>query len=542
MTSAYVMPRARRGIMSWLGRRGRPGIGTSRGRLETLSDVLRYSRATRELMHDHFPNDAVLDRFVGCSRTAPPPAVAFHRPPSRYEAVRDGFKICFGIFEAEDEAAGTGPAQSQTLRPQVVLQHPVVARWTIVRDRPYGREVSDLHRQTVRPKTPVELLSPGVPEIIEAARERPSLWRFNVAQELIHRAHDRRMRIERAARKADVGWSIVTETFHKSSAAAEDADGEASPHGLTVRYKIRAHTEVFLRPAEGQTEPDKHLIEDQCNAALGADRAQLLEPFSVGRLVETRLTRTMCQRRVGRRRVVRMQRLHRIDQHAGDVAAGGAHAEGILGHIFQSVGLTGGDRITDARRHVAPPAMISATKPHQMRALGVIARESHCLHHRFGARHVEGHFVHSGNIPEPANVVGNYQVIDPERRTEIAGLIETLLHHILVSIVSEQVNAVGASEVVETVVVEIGQSHAFRGPHQRAYRQIRADKAAVLERYPVALCELKIGNDVGHFLRASDGFGKSGFVQGRQSHKTIAAARHDIGRSVIGTEKFALPG
>ena len=188
--------------------------------------------------------------------------------------------------------------------------------------------------------------------------------------------------------------------FIRSLAAADDADRQAAAERLAVGDEVGAHAEIFLRAARREAEADEDLVEDQHDVALGADRAQPLEPVGIGRLVEMRAARAVDQRRIGRRRRVRMQRLQRIDQHAGDVAPRAQHAQRVLGHVLQRVGLVRRQRIADARLHVAPPAVIGAAEAHQMRAPGVIAREPHRLHHGLGARHVERHFVEPGNLLE----------------------------------------------------------------------------------------------------------------------------------------------
>ena len=131
--------------------------------------------------------------------------------------------------------------------------------------------------------------------------------------------------------------------------------------------------------------------------------AQPLQPFGVGRPVEMRASRELSTSDESRRRVgVRMQRLQRIDQHAGDVAARAQHAQRVLRHVVQGVGLARRHRIADAGLHVAPPAVIGAAEAHQMRAARVVAREPHRLHHRLGAGHVERHLVEAGNLPAAA--------------------------------------------------------------------------------------------------------------------------------------------
>ena len=115
-----------------------------------------------------------------------------------------------------------------------------------------------------------------------------------------------------------------------------------------------------------------------------------------------------------------MQRLQRIDQHAGDVAPRPQHAQRILGHFLQRIGLVRGHRIADARLHVAPPAVIGAAEADQVGPAGVVTREPHGLHHRLRPRHVERDFVEPGNFLQAFHVVGNHRMIGAEHRAELA--------------------------------------------------------------------------------------------------------------------------
>ena len=67
---------------------------------------------------------------------------------------------------------------------------------------------------------------------------------------------------------------------------------------------------------------------------------------------------------------------------------------------------------------------------------------------------------------------------------------------LLVEVVAEDIDAVGAGEVVEPIAVEIGDRHAGGRLHEGAGPQVLAHEAAVLERHPVGVGELQIGNAV----------------------------------------------
>ena len=149
-----------------------------------------------------------------------------------------------------------------------------------------------------------------------------------------------------------------------------------------------------------------------------------------------------------------MQRLQRIDQHAGDVAARPQHMQRPLRHVGKRIGLVRRHRIADAGLHVAPPAMIGAGEANQMRAPGVVAREPHRLHHGFGAGHVERDFVEPGNLAQPLDVVGDDGMIGAEHRAERMRALLGLGDALLVEVVAEDVDAVGAGQVVGDIAVD----------------------------------------------------------------------------------------
>ena len=345
------------------------------------------------------------------------------------------------------------------------------------------------------------------------------------------------MRVERAARKADVGRPIVAEPLHQVLAAADHADRKSAADRLAIGHEVGPHAEVFLRAAKREAKADEHLVEDQNDIPLGADRAQPLEPFGVGCLVETGVPRAVHQRGVRRRPAVRMQRLQRIDQDAGDVVPRPQHAQRVLGHVLQRIGVARRQRIADARLHVAPPAVIGAAEAHQVRAAGVIAREPHRLHDRLGARHVERHFVEAGDLLQAPDVVGDHRMIRAEHRTEVADPLMAALHAGLVEIVAEQIDAVRAGEVVERVAVEVGDRHAAGRLQERAERQVLAHDAAVLERHPIGVGELQIGNAVGHRRGGFERLRKVLLEMRRQPHEAGPALRGDRLGRIVGAEE-----
>ena len=172
------------------------------------------------------------------------------------------------------------------------------------------------------------------------------------------------------------------------------------------------------------------------------------------------------------------------------------HAQGVLRHVVQGVGLARRHRIADAGLNVAPPAVIGAAEADEMGAARVVARQPHRLHHRLGAGHVERDFVEAGDLPQPLDVVGDHRMVGAEHRAEIANALGAARDAFLVEVVAEDVDAVRAGQVVEAVAVEVGDGDAGRRLHERAGLQVLAHVAAELERHAVGVGELQVGDAV----------------------------------------------
>ena len=235
-----------------------------------------------------------------------------------------------------------------------------------------------------------------------------------------------------------------------------------------------------------------------------------------------------------------MQGLERIDQHAGDVAPPPQHAQRRFGHVGKRIGFVRRRRIADAGLHVAPPAVIGAAKAHQMRSAGMIARQPHRLHDGFGARHMKRYLVEPGNFLEEFDVLDDQRMVGAEHRAKLAHPRRAALDGFLVKIVTENVDAVGAAQIVAAIAVQIGDRHAARRLHEGGGRQVRAHHAAILERHPIGIGELQIGNGLARFGGAPDGFGKARLIKRRQPGEAGAASCDDVRRRVVGREEASL--
>ena len=145
------------------------------------------------------------------------------------------------------------------------------------------------------------------------------------------------MRVEGAARKANVHRTVVAIAFHELSAAAHYADRKPAAERLAIGHEIGPHAEVFLCAARRQPEAEEYLVEDQRDAALCADGPQFLEPGAVPHPVEAGAAPTVDQGGVRRRCHVRIQALDRVDEHAGDVGPRAQHVQRSRGDMSASV-------------------------------------------------------------------------------------------------------------------------------------------------------------------------------------------------------------
>ena len=237
-----------------------------------------------------------------------------------------------------------------------------------------------------------------------------------------------------------------------------------------------------------------------------------------------------------------MQCLQRIDQHAGDIAAPAQHTQAIRVHVFQGVGFAGRQRIADAGLHVAPPAMIGAAEADQMSSPGVVAREPHRLHDGFGARHVKGYLFQSGNLQQAPHVVGGHRMVGAQHRSQAANQLAAAFDALLVEVVAEHVDPVGAGQIVRPIAVKVGHRHPGGGLEKSARREVPAHEAAELKRHAVAGSELQIGDAAGDFAGELGRLAKALGKQGGQPHEARAAR----GRNVVGSridaeeERFAV--
>ena len=361
--------------------------------------------------------------------------------------------------------------------------------------------------------------------------------RLQVTQKFVHCRHDVRMRVESAAGKADVRRAVVAKALHQIAASAHHADRQPAAQRLAVGHDIGAHAEILLGSADGETKADKDLVEDQNDISLGAHPAELLEPGCVADPVEMPAPAAVDQRGIAWRGGIRMQRLQRIDQHAGDIAPRADHPQRFLRHIAQCIGLVRGQRISDSRLHIAPPAVIGAAKTHQMRSARVIARKPDGLHHGFGSGHVERDLVQTGDLFQHRDVFEDDRMIGAENWAEIAHPRRGVLDRGLVEVIAEQVRSVRATDVVKAVAVEILDPHAIARLDESGRRQVATDVAPILKWHSIGVGELQVGDAVRRLGGFANCRGKTRPVNVGQAFKSLSPVRRDVGRGAVGAKK-----
>ena len=181
--------------------------------------------------------------------------------------------------------------------------------------------------------------------------------------------------------------------------------------------------------------------------------------------------------------------------------------------------------------------MIGTGKTNQVRTFGVVARQPHRLHDRLGAGHVERDFVEPGDFAQPLHVLGDDGMIGAEHGAERVGALLGFRDALLVEIVAEDVDAVGAGQVVGHIAVDIGDGDAGRGLHERAGAEIFAHQPAVRERHPVAFGELQVGDARCRLGRHLPALGVARLIEAGEPEEGVLALHGDIGGRAVGTEK-----
>ena len=138
--------------------------------------------------------------------------------------------------------------------------------------------------------------------------------------------------------------------------------------------------------------------------------------------------------------------------------------------------------------------MIRATETHNVFALGVVTRQPNRLHHRFGARHVERHFIHARYSFQSFSIAGRAGVVRPQHKAQVLGFGHAFGHGFFVEINSKHIHAIRACQVVERLAIQVGDMHAAGRLQKRPHLEVLLDQGAELEGHAVGRDELHVRN------------------------------------------------
>ncbi len=151
---------------------------------------------------------------------------------------------------------------------------------------------------------------------------------------------------------------------------------------------------------------------------------------------------------------------------------------------------------------------------------------------------MERYLVEAGYFAQPLRIVGDDRVIAPEHRSERMCPRFRLGDALLVEVIAEDIDAVGTGEVVEDVAVDVGDGDAGRGSDERARAEILLHQPAVLERHPVRLGELQVGDAFGGFRRQRASPGVAVRIEAREPEEGVLALGGDVRRRAVGAEEI----
>ncbi len=142
-----------------------------------------------------------------------------------------------------------------------------------------------------------------------------------------------------------------------------------------------------------------------------------------------------------------------------------------------------------------------------------------------------------GDARQPRGIVGDQRRVVAQHRSQFGDAGRAALHAALVEVVAQEVDAVGAGEVVAGIAVEVGDLHARRLGDEGARRQCSPDARAELEGHAIALGELQVGDVRGGLGGALERALRPGAERARQPLEAGAAPRGDLLARIVGAEE-----
>ena len=142
--------------------------------------------------------------------------------------------------------------------------------------------------------------------------------------------------------------------------------------------------------------------------------------------------------------------------------------------------------------------MVRAAEAHHFVAPGVVARQPHSLHDCLSARHVERQLVHTRDALQPLHVVQHHRVIGTQHRAKCPCCVACLVNAVFVDIVTQQVNAVGAGQVIEDIAIQISDRNTGRGLQEGAHLEPLLSQVAELKRNAIRADKLQVRQTLHH--------------------------------------------
>ena len=136
------------------------------------------------------------------------------------------------------------------------------------------------------------------------------------------------------------------------------------------------------------------------------------------------------------------------------------------------------------------------------------------------------------------DILGDDGMVGAEHGAERMGALLGLGDALLVEVVAEDVDAVGAGQVVEHIAVDIGDGDAGRGLHEGAGAEILAHQPAVLERHPVGFGELQVGDARRRLRRHLPALGVALLIEAGEAEEAVLALHGDVVGRAVGAEEI----
>jgi hypothetical protein len=150
------------------------------------------------------------------------------------------------------------------------------------------------------------------------------------------------------------------------------------------------------------------------------------------------------------------------------------------------------------------------------------------------------HFVEPRDLLEARHVVGKRRMIGAQHGAEVTHALGAFLQAGLVEVVAEQIDAVGARQIVEGIAIEIGQRDPGRRLPERSRAQVLAHQPAELEGHAIRRCELQIRDAFLDFGRQLPRLGEMLLIELGQTYETGAPTAGNLVRSIVGAEELRL--